>query len=368
MRNFAFKKFLLIAAFVAAAAPRLAAQNVIQLPDSLYAAGDTITWIKRVAAYCEGPAWEPATGSVYFTQQGANNAANWPIHRVKPGVDTGIIWYAFRQNNGIEFDKQGRLIVAQDGRLSRLKQATVGDSGVIDSIMVTSGTNGVTFSQANDLSIGSNGGIYFTALGSAVYYLSPSRKLSTVSTNITQANGIEWLAEQKAVYVNSTGGGVYRFAIDSTNDSLINRTPFISATMQPGTDGGCVDSHNNRWVASYSQGYIKVYSANGDSIGRISLTNPPGTFNNRAGVAGNADNCAFGGSDLKTLFITGDGGLYSLKVKVAGRPPAQSPMSLRPFNPQSKGPKNLETESRDVRGRLLAPEARIPALKVPSPR
>jgi gluconolactonase len=360
------KKISLVAVLIGILASLATAQNVIQLPDSLYTAGDTITWVKRVPAYCEGPAWEPATGSVYFTQQGANSAANWPIHRVKPGVDTGIIWYAFRQNNGIEFDKQGRLIVAQDGRLSRLKQAAVGDSGVVDSVMVTSGTNGVTFSQANDLSIGPNGGIYFTALGNAVYYLSPSRKLSTVSTNITQANGIEWLAEQKAVYVNSTSGGVYRFAIDSTNDSLINRTTFISTAMQPGTDGGCVDSHNNRWVASYSQGYIKVYSANGDSIGRVSLTNPPGTFNNRSGVAGNADNCAFGGADLKTLFITGDGGLYSLKVKVAGRPPAQGPVAVRRVLPQSRNVPSIETESRDVRGRLLAPSAKVPSVKAPA--
>jgi gluconolactonase len=358
-------KLSFIGLFIVAAGSQVCAQNVIQLPDSLYTAGDTVTWVKRVAAYCEGPAWEPATGSVYFTQQGSNNTANWPIHRVKPGVDTGIVWYAFRQNNGIEFDRQGRLIVAQDGRLSRLKQAAVGDSGVIDSILVTTGTNGVTLGQTNDLSIGSKGDIYFTALGSAVYYLSPSRQLSTVTTNISQANGIEWIEEQKAVYVNSTGGGVYRFDIDSTSGALINRTAFISSSAHPGTDGGCVDSHNNRWVASYSQGYIKVYSAKGDSIGRISLANPPGSFNNRSGVAGNVDNCAFGGADLKTLFITGDGGLYSLKVKVAGRPPAQAPpVSLRTASIKA-AQAGASIEPRDVKGRLLAPEAKVPAVKVP---
>jgi gluconolactonase len=363
--KFPVHKFLLLAILLTTAAPRVAAQNVIQLPDSLYTTGDTIVWVKRVPAYCEGPAWEPATGSVYFTQQGANSSPNWPIHRVKPGVDTGIIWYAFRQNNGIEFDKQGRLHVAQDGRISRLKQAAVGDSGVIDSIMVTSGTNGVTFSQSNDLSIGSNGGIYFTALSNFVYYLTPARQLFTVSTNITQANGIEWIEEQKAVYVNSTSGGVYRFAIDSTKDTLINRTTFLSTTAMPGTDGGCVDSHGNRWVASYSQGQVRVFNANGDSIGRISLGNPPGSFNNRGGVAGNADNCAFGGSDRKTLFITGDGGLYSLKVKVAGRPPAQGPVSIRalPYKAAKAPDAGVLGEARDLRGRVLPEEFRGPVLK-----
>jgi gluconolactonase len=231
-------------------------------------------------------------------------------------------------------------------------------------VMVTSGTNSVTFNQANDLSIGSKGDIYFTALGSAVYYLSTSRQLSTVTTNIGQANGIEWVEEQKAVYVNSTQGGVYRFAIDSTNNTLINRTTFLSTTAMPGTDGGCIDSHGNRYVASYSQGQVRVFSANGDSIGRITLGNPPGTFNNRAGAAGNADNCAFGGSDLKTLFITGDGGLYSIRVKIAGRPPAQGPVSLRPISIKALEGKP-SVDGRDVRGRRVTPVENLPSLAVP---
>jgi gluconolactonase len=348
----------LVAAFAALlGAASVRAQTVITLPDSLYTAGDTITWVKRVPAYCEGPAWEPSTGSVYFTQQGANSAANWPIHRVKPGVDTGIIWYAYRQNNGLAFDAQARLIAAQDGRLTRLKQATVGDSGVVDSVLVTSVTNSVTFNQANDLSIGSKGDIYFTALGSAVYYLNTARQLSTVTTNIGQANGIEWLEEQKAVFVNSTQGGVYRFVVDTVTGALGTRTTFISTTAMPGTDGGTVDSHGNRYVASYSQGQIRVFNANGDSIGRITLGNPPGTFNNRAGAAGNADNAVFGGPDLKTLYITGDGGLYSIRLKIAGRPALQPPTALIRNMGVRKIPGTVDAlrEPRDALGRSVDP-------------
>src|SRR5690606_30564052 len=62
------------------------AQTVIQMPDSLWSAGDTITWVKKIPAFCEGPVWEPATGYVYFTRQ--QGSTTWPIIRIKPGVDT----------------------------------------------------------------------------------------------------------------------------------------------------------------------------------------------------------------------------------------------------------------------------------------
>lgn len=37
------------------------------------------------------------------------------------------------------------------------------------------------------------------------------------------------------------------------------------------------------------------------------------------GQNGNASNVVFGGPDRKTLYITGDGGLYKVPMKVAGR-------------------------------------------------
>src|SRR6185295_15837050 len=73
-----------------AAAAGVSAQT-IQLPDSLYAAGDTISWVKKIPTFCEGPVWEPSTGYVYFTRQQLG-ASTWPIIRIKPGADTGIVW------------------------------------------------------------------------------------------------------------------------------------------------------------------------------------------------------------------------------------------------------------------------------------
>jgi sugar lactone lactonase YvrE len=352
------------------------AQNV-SLPDSILAPGDTLQWVRKVPYYCEGPAYDAATGYVYFTQQIGNNVPNWPIWRVKPGVDTGIVWYRSYQNNGLAFDAQGRLVAAQNQRISRLKQAAVGDSGVVDTTLVTSPSNGVTFNQSNDLSIGTNGAIYFTALGSAVYYLSPSRVLSTATSTtypISSANGIEWIEEEKAVYVNSAvnTGNVYRFGIDSATNAFNSRAAFLATgTSIPSPDGGTVDIRGNRYVASYGQGEIRVYNKAGVLLGYIRQRLASGIYDSvsssgRVGISGNACNAVFGGPDMKTLYITGDGGLYSIRLKIPGRPPVGVPVSIRATSPAKANEIRVPDsyrEPRDLRGRVVPESWDGPVLK-----
>ncbi len=347
---------LLLTAFLST----VSAQNVVQLPDSLRDAADTVVWVKKVPMYCEGPAWEPATGAVYFTEQFAASVANWPLWKVLPGstTDTGSVFVNTYQNNGLDFDPQGRLVSCQNGRISRYKS-----DGTLDSTLVLYSTAGVSAftqsTQVNDLSIGANGAMYFTSLGSQVFYLNPSRQLSVAATGLTQANGIEWFEEENNVYVNETGGNRVRRLPITSPGVLGTPVNFISS---PGPDGGTYDSHGNRYVASYTQGEVRVFNARGDSIGRIALRTATGSYDNRAGNQGNVDNCVFGGSDMKTLFITGDGGLYSIRLKVAGKVRYATPILRYSLRPRNTREADL---LRDVRGRWLEnPSARIPALRI----
>ena len=335
--------------FLVGIASLAGAQNIVQLPDSIRAVTDTVQWVKRVPQYCEGPVWEPSTGAVYFTDQRTGNI--WPIWKIRPGVDTGGIFFNSQKNNGLELDPQGRLISCQNGQIGRIKS-----DGTLDSVLTQSG-GGITIGQANDLSIGSNGAIYFTDLATSVFYLSPNRQLSRATTNIASANGIEWMESENMVYVNSTSGNtVYKFAV-GTNGALGTRTTYVSS---PSPDGGTYDSHGNRYVASYNLGEVRVFNARGDSIGRIALRTATGSYDNRAGNQGNVDNCVFGGTDLKTLYITGDGGLYSIQLKIPGA--ARFTTAIGRFQLR---PLNSKTESgifRDLKGRMLAVYGKRPAL------
>ncbi|HLU70515.1 MAG TPA: SMP-30/gluconolactonase/LRE family protein [Fibrobacteria bacterium] len=326
-----------------AAAPHGTAQTVIDLPDSLYYPGDTVTWVKRVPSYCEGPAWHARTGEVTFTQIGSpgtpTNRPHWPLWRVKPGEDTGSVFWNLGQGNGQKVDPHGRLVVVQRDVVIRFSAYDTLTAKV--DTLVASGKDGVSFNAdnntdggaGNDLSIGSRGDFYFSNLATNAYYVDTAGNLSVAATGLNSANGIFWLEEENAVYVHSSAT-IYRFDRDA-NGALTNRTTWT--TLSGYADGGCIDSQGHRWIGDYQNGMIKVYTPGGQLIGNIALRSVSGAYNARSGNAGNANNCTFGGPDLKTLYITGDGGLYSLRVKIPGRPPAQAPpVSIKALVPQHK--------------------------------
>ncbi len=311
-----------IAIALCAAAAGLAQQSAdVQLPDSLMAPGTQVKWVKKIAQYCEGPAVDLTDGTVYFTEQRDNNTLDWPIWKINPAnpSDTGSRWISpSNQSNGLFVDGQGRVIAAQKGKIVRYTKA-----GAVDSVLATSG-NGATFNQANDFSMARNGAFYFTDLGSNVFYVDTARKLKVAATGLSYANGIEWMEEENAVYIQA--GNNQRFSI-AGDGSLINGKPFFGIN---GPDGCEVDSHGNFYLCSYSDGVVHVVNGNGTEVGKITFKMDAGQYDTRSGGQGNIDNCHFGGTGRMTLYCTGDGGLFSLQLKVPGRAwPAAVPSALR---------------------------------------
>jgi sugar lactone lactonase YvrE len=250
----------------------------------------------------------------------------------------------------------------------RLKPNPVsgGLGGALDTIL-TSGFGANT--QSNDLFIGKAGDIYFSGYNdNNVYYLSPAGVRTTVATSVSSSNGIEWLQDldSNAVYVNASGSNrVYRYVRDPATGALSGRTDFLTVTSP---DGGTYDSHGNRYVSSYNMGEIRVYNMAGTFLGRIALRKQSGIYDSvasagRTGRQGNSSNAVFGGSDMKTLFITGDGGLFSIRLKIPGVPAGQTTSLRRALHPSKMRPEAPASESRDLRGRVVPESWDGPALK-----
>ena len=72
-------------------------------------------------------------------------------------------------------------------------------------------------------------------------------------------------------------------------------------------DGMAVDCHGNIYVTEHTAKQARVLTPDGTQIATIK-------------VDANITNAAFGGEDGKTLFLTGAGAVWKLKLDVTGSP------------------------------------------------
>jgi sugar lactone lactonase YvrE len=188
---------------------------------------------------------------------------------------------------------------------------------------------GKALARVNDLSISSTGAIFFTNLnGGTLFFRNPSGQITT--RDWPGCNGVEWVEEKSIVYVG--GNNLQKCTVNNTTGELTNCAQFAGAT-----DGLTIDANGNVWRASWGEGKVFVHDTTGRQLGSITINAAQVNgkrFSN--GAMGNASNCHFGGPDLKTLFITGDGGLYKIQLKVAGRRrpgwPSATPILAWPMN------------------------------------
>ncbi|MDB5049401.1 MAG: gluconolactonase [Fibrobacteres bacterium] len=338
------KPFLRLLGLALCAAGTASAQQsaTVQLPDSIAAPGTQVLWIKKVQQFCEGPAVDLADGTLYFTEQRDNNTPDWPIWKINPAnpSDTGSRWVtSSNQSNGLFVDFQGRVIAAQKGKIVRYAK-----NGSVDSVLATSG-KGATFGQANDFSMAKSGAFYFTDLTSQVFYVDVKGVLKVAATGVNSANGIEWIEEENAVYVQA--GSNRRFDV-SADGSLTNGKTFFAIN---GPDGCEVDSHGNFYLCSYTEGIVHVVNGKGIEIGKITFNMASGPYDARGGAQGNICNCHFGGAENKTLYCTGDGGAYSLQLKIPGRKwPAALPTGI--LSPRNLLAKPLRAKAYRTDGRF----------------
>jgi gluconolactonase len=87
------------------------------------------------------------------------------------------------------------------------------------------------------------------------------------------------------------------------NGSLSEPTTFVTVA---GPDGMAVDEAGKLFVASFLGRAIEVFAPDGEHVGTISVTGAP-------------SNCAFGGADGGTLYITTARALYRVTLAHPGR-------------------------------------------------
>lgn len=270
----------------------------------------------------EGPAWD-GKAYLYFTGEG---------HISRRDSSGRVSMFREVKANGLLFDHQGRLVVCEQGerRVTRIEP-----SGEIT--VLADRFEGMKFNSPNDLAIDSKGRVYFSdpRYGSragmemieGVYRIdAPGKVKRIISNEVERPNGLLVSPGDKFLYVadnrNDAADGarkLWRFGLraDGSIDSASRKLIFDWGTAR-GPDGLDIDEAGRLYVAAGRstptrfeaadkfKGGIYILSAEGKLIEFVHVSDDEVT------------NCAFGGPDRRTLFITAGGHLWSLQVRTAG--------------------------------------------------
>jgi gluconolactonase len=287
----------------------------------------------------EGPAWHPELG--LLTSGGGHI-----YRRSKGGVVT--IYLRDAGTNGLLFDREGRLVMCEPGlrRVSRMLE-----NGALK--ILADSYDGKRFNQPNDLTIDSKGRLYFSdpkygerhsmelfdAGGrpiEGVYRIDPDGKVTRIITHeVDRPNGLVVTPDDKYLFVgdnnnntipnDNTGGGarkLYRFDLksDGTVDFASQKLIYDwKATRGP--DGMKLDTAGRLFVAAGLNKQNPPYETQDKPTAGIYVFSPSGDLLTFISIPRDeTTNCAFGGDDLKTLFITAGGSLWSVPVVTPGRP------------------------------------------------
>jgi len=285
--------------------------------------------IATTVAFTEGPAVD-RDGSVYFT-----DIINERI--MKLGADGVLSTYRERSNaaNGLLIDPQGRLIACEGGLFERPGVKRQGTprltrtdlkSGKIETI--ASGYEGKPFSAPNDVTIDSKGRLYFTDLaGAAVYRLETSGTVARIlmAPDVQRPNGIQVSPDDKTLYLieaNQAKDGARMIrAYDLQPDGTV-RNMRVHYNFYPGrsADGMSIDSEGNLY-ASAGMNQLRGSSETLDTKTGVYVISPAGKLLKFIAIPEDfITNNAFGGADMKTLYVTAGKTLYKVRTDVAGLP------------------------------------------------
>lgn len=118
--------------------------------------------------------------------------------------------------------------------------------------------------------------------------------LETVERDIGISNGLGWSPDGATMYYAETHRGiVWAYAYDMATGSASDRRVFAEVPLEVGVpDGLTVDAAGRVFVAIWRGHRLNVYTSDGQLDDVIEMPVP------------HATSCCFGGSDLRTLFIS----------------------------------------------------------------
>ena len=288
--------------------------------------------VAATISFTEGPTVD-ADGAVYFTDlRGAGR-----ILKMAPdGTVTTFREPSYRAN-GLIFDSEWRLLACEGGNgddvLPRITRTNV-ETGEVE--VLADHFEGRQLHQPNDLTIDGQGRIYFTDRPGAnvtpqqtgvhgVYRIDPDGSIARILTEpeVERPNGLVVSPDDSTLYVIETaqqeGGARMIRAFDLAADGTASNMR-VFHNFYPGRsgDGMTVDSEGNLYVAA-GLNRLRGTSETLDTVAGVHVFSPNGELVEHIPIYEDTiTNVAFGGDDLRTLYVTAGKTLFRIRTDVAG--------------------------------------------------
>jgi sugar lactone lactonase YvrE len=282
----------------------------------------------------EGPAWHPKLGVL--------SSGNGHINRLdRDGKST--VWRNDAGTNGLLFDRNGTLFCCE---ASKRRVTRIDPDG--KHTVLTDNYGGKKYNQPNDLTMDSRGRLYFSdpRYGSregmetrdeqgrtieGVYRIDPDGKVTRIlGRELDRPNGVLVSADDRYLFVadnnnNAKDGARKLWRFDLQKDGSVevsSRKLLHDWGTGRGPDGLKQDVKGRLYVAGGLNKPQPPFEPATDKKGGIYVFEPDGKLLTFLPVPRDeVTNCAFGGEDGKTLYITGGGTLYSIRTTTPGRKP-----------------------------------------------
>jgi L-arabinonolactonase len=271
----------------------------------------------------ECPVWSPAENAVYWIDiQGRK------LHRTAPGTRTTESIDLPSRPGMIALRRKGGLVVVLEDGL----YACEPHSGALDLLVALEADR--RENRANDGKCDAAGRLWVGTMNVSqqgeptgnFYRIDPDLTVTKISGEFGIPNGLAWSPDDKVMlHTDTMANVVWRYAFDPATGKRGAEQPFFRFDRKAtgGVDGAAMDRDGGYWPAMYGGSKLLRYRPDGTIDREIALPVSQPTMP------------AFGGADMKTLFVTSAaqnlserdlqaqpfaGGLLAVETDVVGHP------------------------------------------------